>query len=306
MSAVAANRCPRCGNDNRIDSYVCAFCGKRLRIEKIENFSIFKRIEAEWTNPVPWYKLILWLLIKPNEAFWNINHKRKGSPGFKILLFNSVLYGLMGLALFSHVIIQDLDFNPFISFLFNFAVFIAFFSFGFAFFAIFGFVLIWLFTKGANIAVGFSERLESRFGGKEEEPIKYREAEMSPFSIYKGGTLHQQQAFKYKMMYCAFVPFLIITPVEIIIILVGLPNIATPDLLILNFSSLFNPIFISPIWTVLHLIEALTIAIWVPILTSLAIRELSNSSTIRVLLSSIVIGVIVAILFYFLRPTFMV
>ena len=300
MSAVAANRCPRCGNDNRIDSYVCAFCGKRLRIEKIENFSIFKRIEAEWTNPVPWYKLILWLLMKPNEAFWNVNHKRKSSPGFKILLFNSVLYGLMGLTLFSHVIIQD--FNPSISFLFNFAVFLAFFCFGFAYFAIFGFVLIWLFTKGANIAVNFSERLESRFGGKEEEPIKYRESEMSPFSIYKGGTLHQQQAFKYKMMFCAFVPFLIITPVEIIIILVGLPNIVTPDLLTFNF----NPIFISPTWTVLHLIEALTIAIWVPILTSLAIRELSNSSTIRVLLSSIVIGVIVAILFYFLRPTFMV
>jgi hypothetical protein len=64
MSTNVANRCPRCGNDNRIDSYVCAFCGKRLRIEKIENFSIFKRIEDEWTNPVPWYLLILRLFVK--------------------------------------------------------------------------------------------------------------------------------------------------------------------------------------------------------------------------------------------------
>jgi hypothetical protein len=225
MSAIAANRCPRCGNDNRMDSYACAFCGKRLRIEKIENFSFFKRIEDEWINPVPWYKLILWLLTKPNKAFWSINHKRKTSPGYKILLFNSLLYGLMGLALFSHIIIQDSSFNPLINLFFNFAVFIAFFGFGIIFFLIFGFVLIWLFTKSANVAVDFSRRLETRFGGKDEKVEKYQEAEMSPFSIYKGGTLHQQQAFKYKMMYSAFVPFLVILPVQIILILVGVPNI---------------------------------------------------------------------------------
>jgi len=304
MSTTVANRCPRCGNDNRIDSYVCAFCGKRLRIEKIESFSIFKRIEDEWTNPVPWYILILWLFIKPNEAFWNINHKRKSSPGYKILLFNSLIYGLMGLALFSHVNVQNINPLGFISFYYNFAVFLAFFGFGFAFYAIFGFVLIWLFTKGANVAVDFSERIESRFGGKEEEGVKYREAEMSPFSIYKGGTLNQQQAFKFKMMFSAFAPLLIITPIQIIIILVGLPNIVIPNLFVFN-SDLFLPIFNSPTWTVLHLIEGLTIAIWVPILISLAIRELSNSSTIRVLLSSLGVGVVVAILFYFLRPTFM-
>jgi len=305
MPAAAANRCPRCGNDNRIDSYVCAFCGKRLRIEKIENFSFFKRIEDEWTNPVPWYLLILWLLIKPNEAFWNINHKRKSSPGYKILLFNSILYGLMGLALFSHVHIQNLTPFDFISFFFNIAVFFAFFGFGFAFFSIFGFVLIWLFSKGANVTVDFSERLENRFGAKQEEQIKYREAEMSPFSIYKGGTLHQQQAFKFKMMFSAFVPFLIIIPFQIIIILIGIPNVTIPDFFSFT-SSLLTPIFNSPTWTTLHLIEALTIAIWIPILTSLAIRELSNSSTIRVLISSIAIGTIIAVLFYFLRPTFMI
>ncbi|MFX1503968.1 MAG: hypothetical protein ACFFDH_23600, partial [Promethearchaeota archaeon] len=56
-------------------------------------------------------------------------------------------------------------------------------------------------------------------------------------------------------------------------------------------------------WTTLDIIDALVIATWVPILITLAIRELSNSSTTRVLIATIVIGVIVAILFYFLRPT---
>jgi len=104
-------------------------------------------------------------------------------------------------------------------------------------------------------------------------------------------------------MLCAFAPYLLINAVEIIIILVGFPNLIIsgmgfPDT-VLN-----DPYFSSPVWTVLHLIEALTIGIWIPILISLAIRELSNSSTFRVLISSLAIGIIVAVFFYFLRPTF--
>ena len=52
-----------------------------------------------------------------------------------------------------------------------------------------------------------------------------------------------------------------------------------------------------------YAIDALTIAIWVPILMTLSIRELSNSSTTRVLIPTLIIGVLVAIVYYFLRPT---
>jgi hypothetical protein len=173
------------------------------------------------------------------------------------------------------------------------------------FYLIFGLILIWIFSRGANIAVDFSERLEDRFGKEGEEKDKYREAEMSPFSIYKGGTLHQQQASKYKMMLCAFAPYLLMNAIEIIIILIGIPNITIPDMLSLD-TILSAPYFDSPLWTVLHAIDALTIGIWIPILISLAIRELSNSSTFRVLVSSLVIGIIVAVIFYFLRPTFII
>lgn len=298
MVATTLNRCPRCGNDNREDSYVCAFCGKRLRFERIENFWIFKRIEAEWQSPDKWYKLLLWLFIKPNKAFWSINHRRKKAPGYNILLFNTLLYGLMGLAFFSHFIIN----SPSV-FLYIMSFFVAFLLFGLVYYFIFGFVLIWLFSKGANYAVDFSERLESRFGGTEDEKEKYSETEMSPFSIYKGGTLHQQHAYKNKMMFCAFAPFLLTSVIQIIIILGAFPTV------FLNVTVPFDPnvfdaIFNSPTWTVLHLIDALVIAIWVPILISIAIRELSNSSTTRVLISSFTIGIIIAIIFYFLRPTF--
>lgn len=299
MSTNVSNRCPRCGNYNRIDSFVCAFCGKRLRSERIENFSIFKRIEEEFISPSPWYITILWLFTKPNRAFWNINHKRKDAPGFLILLFNSLIYGLMGLAFFSHINIQGIDLLG--MFFIDLAAFISFFAFGFMFYFIFGLILIWFFTKGANLAVDFSERLEARFGEKKEGKEKYSQAEMSPFSIYKGGTLHQQQASKLKMMLCAFAPYLLINGIEILIILILIPNIT------IDLSSFdLNPMFASPTWTVLHLIDALTIAVWVPILITLAIRELSNSSTFRVLISSLAIGIIFAVFYYFLRPTFII
>jgi hypothetical protein len=104
-------------------------------------------------------------------------------------------------------------------------------------------------------------------------------------------------------MLCAFAPYLLINAIEILIILIGMPNVTIPNTesLVTPFS---DPYFTSPLWTVLHLIEALTIGIWVPILISLAIRELSNSSTFRVLISSLAIGMIVAVFLYFLRPTF--
>lgn len=296
----STTRCPRCGNEVRVDFFVCAFCGKRLRIERIENFLFFKRIETEWTTPDRWYTILLWLFIKPNKAFWSINHRRKSAPGYFILLFNALLFGVMGLAYFSHFNIQDIPPLDFRIFIYNLVIFLAFFIFGVAYFFIFGFILIWLFTKGANYAVGFSEKLESFFGGAERE--KYSEAEMSPFSIYKGGTLHQQQAFKYKMMFCSFAPFLLINLVEIIIILAGFPTVSIDTGLF--DPTIFSQIFNSSTWTVLHFIEALTIAIWIPILVALSIRELSNSSTTRVLLSSLIIGISVAVIFFFLRPTF--
>jgi hypothetical protein len=286
-----------------MDSFVCAFCGKRLRVERIENFSIFKRIEEDFTSPARWYVIILWLFTKPNRAFWSINHKRKKAPAYKIMLFNALLYGLMGLTFFSRISILTVPPWSIFRFYIDLAAFIAFFTFGFIGYLLSGVILIWIFSRGANIAVDFSERLESRFGKEGDEKEKYSEAEMSPFSIYKGGTLHQQQAKKYVMMLCAFAPFLLITVIKIVIILIGMPTITIPDLFSLNppFS---NPYFNSPVWIVLDVIEAFTIGIWVPILISLAIRELSNSSTFRVLLSSLAIGIIVAVLFYFLRPTF--
>ena len=127
---------------------------------------------------------------------------------------------------------------------------------------------------------------------------------MSPFSIYKSGTLLQKQAaYKYKMLMCAFAPFLLVNTIKILIILIAFPTVDV-DISSSDFDeSVFNAMFRSPVWAVLDVIDAITIAIWVPILMTLAIRELGNTSTTRVLISSLAIGITVSIIFYFLRPT---
>lgn len=306
----ATQRCPRCGNENRSDSYACSFCGKRLRVERIENLSLFRRFEAkEWTHPLPWYLKIYNLFVNPSKAFWDINHKRSKSPGSLILIFNALLYGLFGLAIFSHfniVSIGDTEIGPFSLFLFsyNLSFFIAFFMFGLVYYAVFFTLLTWLFTKGANYAVDFSERLESRFGSSKEQS-KYAQEQVSVFSIYKGGTLLQkQESHKYKMLFSAFAPLLLINGIKVIIALVAFPNFQLEitggfERETLN---LLKGFFNSPVWIAFDILDALVIAIWVPILISIGIRELSNSSTYRVFVSSLIIGVLVAFLYYFLRP----
>ena len=144
---------------------------------------------------------------------------------------------------------------------------------------------------------------------------KYKEAEISPFSIYKGGTmLHLEGSYKFSMMLCAFTPFLLINAIKILIILAGFPAVDVPDIDDPNYIDNLDQywidvfyamdlMFASGTWAVLDILDALTIAIWVPILMTLSIRELSNSSTTRVLIPTIIIGVLVAILYYFLRPT---
>jgi len=296
QTVAAFQRCPRCGNENTADSYACNFCGFRLKIERIETIRFFRRYEADWKGPYRWYTKIFYLFVNAPKAFHDINHKRSKAPGWLILLFCSLLYGLMGLAFFSHFNFV-LPFLPFslMHFLFGLAFFTSFFIFGLCFqFIFFGF-LIWLFSKGANYAVGFTEKLENRFGGLKEQKEKYKETDVSPFSIYKGGTMLQLEgAYKFKMLLCAFTPFLLINAIKILIVIFGFPTID-----VVNIDQIFN----LSTWATLDVIDALTIATWVPILMTLAIRELSNSSTTRVLIPNVIIGVIVAILFYFLRPT---
>lgn len=296
-----SQRCPRCGNENRGDSYSCTFCGKRLRIERIEGNYLFRRLEEEWIQPLPWYRKILYLFSDPSRAFWDINHRRKEAPGWYILLFNCLLYGLIGLAFLSKFQLS-IGGDPLAVqlFMYYFVFFLAFFVFGFVFQFLFFIFLTWLYGKGANLAVDFSERLETRFG--EEEKEKYEEYEMSPFSIYKGGTLLQgQQAYKFKMLLSAYVPFVLLNAVKILLIFILTPTTSidlTSGSGVLTLE-LFNSIISSPVILAMDVLDTIAL-IWSSVLVAIAIRELSNSSTFRVLISSLIIGTAFAIFFFFI------
>ncbi|TXT67298.1 MAG: conserved membrane protein of unknown function [Promethearchaeota archaeon] len=304
MATVATIRCPRCGNEVRGNYFTCTFCGKRLRKERIEEFYLFKRIEEEWVTPLGFFEKLIYLFINPSRAFWDINHLRKKSPGYFILLFNSLTYGLIGLATASHVSIQSVINSMRYPSLAPLILYILFFLFGFVYQSLLYLFLIWIYGKAANYSVNFSERLEQRFGGESIEKQQYKDRKLSPFSIYKGGTLLQtQKPYKTKMFMCAFVPFLIINPLNALILAIGLPDIylSAPSGSADIFLMLFDPN--SSVWAAVHIIEFIIMGFWVPLLMTIAIRELSNSSTLRVLVSSYIVGILIAIFFYLLRPT---
>ena len=302
MSATtrATQRCPKCGNENKAANYQCTFCGKRLRVEGIERVFFWRRIEEEWATPYKWYMKIYYLFVNSPRAFWDINHARKKSPGSKIFYIICLIYAFTWMTLFSHFRVPGFNeaanilLVPWIGFL-------AGLGFGLIYHFLFYRVLIWLFTKGANYAVAYSEKLESRFGKmRKKDEEKYDEAHMSPFSIYKGGVLQQQQAYRKKMMLCAFIPFIIIYIVEIVIIAVAFPNgVYMGQTTLASFFKNY-----AGVWAIIYGIEALTIILWVPSLMAIAIRELSNSSTYRVVISSYIVGIIVGVFFFFLRPVF--
>ncbi len=309
-STTATQRCPRCGNEVRSDSYSCAFCGKRLRVEFIEQTPIFQRIEREWYAPFSFYKKLMYLFINPPLAMWDINHKRQESPGKRILLFSSLAWGLIGLAIYSHITFGSslVSFGGMVGnllkLLSGFLFFLFFFLFGYIFQNIFFSILIKLYTKGADYAVNYSERLEQRFGlGGGEGGKSFDEKDLSPFSIYRGGVLLQtQRAYRKEMMLSAFAPYLVVNLVKALLLFIMLPNVSVAS----GVTSTTISMLVSSdmlVWKIVHLIDFLTLAIWVPYLVSICIRELSNSGTWKVLVSSIIISVLAGFIFYLLRPT---
>jgi hypothetical protein len=267
-------------------------------------------VESEWYAPYSFFKKLFYLFINPPKAFWDINHDRKKSPGSLIVLFSSLAWGLIGLSIFLHINLASLfsrypwDIRLGMVFFNGLLIFLFFFLFGYIFQKLFFTLLIWLYTKGANYAVDYSERLEQRFGTRAQERPDYEERHLSPFSIYRGGTLLQtQKAYRKKMMMSAFAPFLIINLIKAILLAIALPNVVVSDFSALTtaYAAILDPNL--GVWKVCHFLDFLTLAIWVPYLITISIRELANSGTWRVLVSSYIISILAGIIFYLMRPT---
>ena len=109
-----------------------------------------------------------------------------------------------------------------------------------------------------------------------------------------------KQTGKYKIMRYAYTPTIIINIIGFILLLISLPTVnvtSSGDL-----SSSLAPLFSSAVWTIIYLIEALTLIVWIPTLVTLALREIGNTSTTKLLIGNVIIGVILCFLLFLLRP----
>src|SRR4030042_2607182 len=92
-------RCNRCGNENPPEPFVCAFCGAKLKIEKIERIKFFERPEKKWKRPQRVLTRYVQVFIKPSELFWDLRYDEKRRGAIYILLMNGALVGLIGMGL---------------------------------------------------------------------------------------------------------------------------------------------------------------------------------------------------------------
>jgi len=117
-------RCNRCGNENPPEAYVCAFCGAKLKFEKIERIKYFERPEKRWKRPQGILTRYKQVFTNPSELFWDLRYDEKRRGAIYIFLMNGALVGLLGMILlsktsFSHDSLADslMYLNTFLAFL---------------------------------------------------------------------------------------------------------------------------------------------------------------------------------------------
>lgn len=235
----------------------------------------------------------------PSRAFWDITHYKENIGSFKIYFLSALLFGLLGLASFSHIQVGGI--GSWGAFYQGLAMFIMFFLFGFIFFAMFYFISIKLFSFGANQSINLSKQLELRYGTRnKEEDDKKTQSQKVAAGMYISDIPDYltRKSKKTPIMLYAFAPMLLALGLSAIVAWIGLPQVpGTLD----NLDIFFN----SPVWGIIDWIQVIFMIGWVPILMAIALRDVANSSTLRVYISSVIVSVILCFAFYFLRPTFL-
>jgi len=309
-------RCPSCGNDVSKFDYVCIYCDAVLRREPIEKIPIFRRVDEEWSNPMPRWQRFLFVIINPSRAFWDIIHSRKKIGGNLIYLFTALSFGLIGAASFVHIQLPPFSIDPLlnslIQFLHTFSVFFQFFLFGLIYYLIFYAIANKFYKSGANFSINLKTRLKIRYGeGKkkelaaEEEEAKEGEkklrAQIEAEGKYVGVLpeyLTAQKSKKATIMRLAYMPIVIGLLISALVVLIGLPTVPGS-----NMRSAVQILSNSPVWGIIDWIQVIILIGWVPITMSIALRDIANASTQRVYISCLLISLLLGLFVYFLRPT---
>ena len=307
-------RCPRCGNDAHAEEYICSFCGVRLRIEPIEQIPIFRRQEEKWVKRMSTTKRLINIIKAPSRAFWDIKNDTDSTGPLLIILGNGFLMGLWALAITAFTTfpsgimtsfsIGDYPITLSNSWMYPLAMFLLFFLFGIVYYLLSFFLWNLLFSIGANISVNLSNTIKFRYSKQEKE-----EMEETAEKIVKGkevkDTLEPKKPAKRKIMFYAYAPTLVTNTLCTLVILFGL--IGKQVIFVSNnYESVFallEPIFDSPVWKVIDIIQIITLVGWIPITLSIALRDLGNTSTLRLYIACVIVAILTAYMMYFVRPS---
>jgi len=305
-------RCPRCGNDAPKEEFICSFCGNRLKMEDIEKIKLFRRQEEKWTKADGALKRIVNVIRNPSRAFWDITHQSDATGPFLVILFNAITLGLWGWAAFVHLDIQlwqgvALNYNNYwIALIYGLSIFLVYFLFGFIYYSVLFYFFNLLFSIGANFSTNMNNLIEMRYklnkDTKEKAPVDKSKKDVKD-------QLEPKKLGKNKVMFYAFSPFILTNLLSTIILLIGLPTVPISNTGAYGYNQMgaltavMSPIFSSSVWGVIDFLQIITLAVWVPICMAIALRDLANTSTTKLLVGCIVMGILMSYMFYFLRPT---
>ena len=298
-------RCVKCGNEVNKEDFVCIYCNARLREEKIEKLSYFKRVTDEkWTTPIKGWNRFYQVFRNPSRAFWDIVHYRKNiGSWFKVYILSGLLYGFFGLAI--HVHMDKTGWSIYSRLLNGLSSYMLFTIFGLAYFFIFYMISIQLFSLAANYSINLKSQLKLRYGNrkdkkKEEEDAQKTQTMIEAEGIYPTSLpshLTTQKSKKISIMLWGFAPFLIALAVSAVVLFIGLPR----GIVFSEFPALAN----SWAWGITDWVQVIILIVAVPITMSIALRELVNASTFRVYISCVIVAILLGFLAYFFRPSFL-
>ena len=318
-------RCPTCGNESDIlEEYTCSNCGYIIQREPIERIPFFARREERWYQAEKPLNRIFRVIVAPSRAFWDINHKKKDKGPLLIKVFMSICLGLMGVAI--HIRLSPEDSGSITTngawggFLMGIPVFLLFFFFGMFYYSLLFWFYNWAFSLGANFSARLDETLILRYnviqkgkkvmdvlsGRRLRKELEFQQQGPSLEALKEKGEMLTKikQTGKGSMMTYAYAPLVVANLAGAIIALVSLPQVTVTSSN--NESQIIAALEIvssAGVWGVIDAIMLFTLAFWVPITMSLAMREIGNTSTMRLLIGNLVMGIILAYVLFFLRPT---
>ncbi len=318
-------RCPTCGYETEVvEEYVCSNCGYIIQREPIERIPIFARREEKWYKPQSTLKRIYNVITNPAKAFWDINHKKQDKGPLLIKIFMAITLGLLGFAIHLHVNVGSYNPGgsafPWGRALQGIPVFLVYFLLGIVYYYLLFWFYNFCFSLAANFSVRLDDTLRIRYNVFEEgfrmldvlsgkrlrEEMQQTKQGPTMESVKEKGEMLTKikQTGKPEMMYYAYSPLILINLVSSIIALVALPTASVSSGG--NYSAMLtalNTITSSGVWGVIDALNLFTLAFWIPITMSLAMREIGNTNTTKLLIGNIIMGVILAYVLYFLRPT---